>query len=63
MKQIAPDLSTKADLEIKHFFSGAAVYADLDPPQTQEEKQVERIAKRADSDGGMMFFNKLFEAV
>jgi hypothetical protein len=38
MKQIAPDLSTKADLEIKHFFSGAAVYADLDPTQTQEEK-------------------------
>lgn len=25
---IAPQLSTKANLEIKHFFSGAAVYAD-----------------------------------
>ena len=28
MKQITPHLSTKVDLEIKHFFSGAAVYAD-----------------------------------
>ena len=28
MAGIAPNLSVKADLEIKHFFSGAAVYAD-----------------------------------
>jgi TfoX/Sxy family transcriptional regulator of competence genes len=28
MAEIAPDVSTTASLEIKHFFSGAAVYAD-----------------------------------
>lgn len=28
MAGIAPNLSVKADLEIKHFFSGAALYAD-----------------------------------
>lgn len=28
MAEIAPDVSTTANLEIKHFFSGAAVYAD-----------------------------------
>lgn len=28
MAGIAPDMSTKANLEVKHFFSGAAVYAD-----------------------------------
>ena len=27
MTEIAPDISTPASLEIKHFFSGAAVYA------------------------------------
>lgn len=28
MAEIAPDISTTASLEVKHFFSGAAVYAD-----------------------------------
>jgi len=28
MAEIAPDVSTTANLEVKHFFSGAAVYAD-----------------------------------
>jgi TfoX/Sxy family transcriptional regulator of competence genes len=28
MAEMIPDLSTPASLEIKHFFSGAAVYAD-----------------------------------
>ena len=28
MAEIAPDVSTPASLEVKHFFSGAAVYAD-----------------------------------
>ena len=28
MAGIAPNLSTKANLEVKHFFSGAAVYAE-----------------------------------
>jgi TfoX/Sxy family transcriptional regulator of competence genes len=28
MAEIAPDISTTASLEVNHFFSGAAVYAD-----------------------------------
>jgi TfoX/Sxy family transcriptional regulator of competence genes len=28
MAEIAPDISTTASLEVKHFFNGAAVYAD-----------------------------------